>query len=127
MKHKEKCNCRCHRGPIGKEFTEKFGYCAKCMDFHCQPSEEKECKCTKAGGWHYDCSIHGMNATEKGVEGWEGKFNKYYGLMFECGDYEQLINDIHKEIQSAKREGYDEGYTKGYADKKQRDEFKGDF
>lgn len=25
---------------------------------------------------------------------WEKEFNKYYGVMFECGDYEQLVEDI---------------------------------
>jgi hypothetical protein len=30
---------------------------------------------------------------------WETKFNKYYGLMFECGDYEQLIKDIANELR----------------------------
>lgn len=28
------CHCRCHKGPIGMDFTRRFKYCAKCMDFH---------------------------------------------------------------------------------------------
>lgn len=30
------------------------------------------------------------------TNGWEKHFSKYYGAMFECGDFEALMDDIRK-------------------------------
>lgn len=39
---------------------------------------------------------------------WEKDFNKYYGLMFEAGDYEQLVNDISSLLLKQKQKDYEE-------------------
>lgn len=37
-------------------------------------------------------------------EGWEKELNKWYGLMFECGDYEALVDFIRKLLASQRQE-----------------------
>src|ERR1035437_2880018 len=113
------CACHCHSGPC------KSAHSHFCI--HCQPNKkegatlcdyEKTGRCldtTHSGHWSQpklgckeDCQHikDCPNATQKGVvppqtdkTTWESKFNKYYGLMFECGDYEQLIKDIANELR----------------------------
>lgn len=39
-------------------------------------------------------------------EEWEKELNKFYGLMFECGDYEKLVEFIRQEKQISEQKGY---------------------
>lgn len=36
------------------------------------------------------------------IEDWEKELNKFYGCMFECGDYEALVNFIRQLLSSQK-------------------------
>lgn len=35
---------------------------------------------------------------------WKEQFSKYYGSMFECGDFDRLINDIDSILQQKDQE-----------------------
>ena len=109
-----KCMCHCHTEmhPVGRMYG-----CPEMNCIHCQPQTDKTTGCgIKHVHNYYDCCAacsHGEIPSE-GASGhvktckrykpkdkttWETKFNKYYGLMFECGDYEQLIKDIANELR----------------------------
>ena len=46
----------------------------------------------------------------KPKEDWDARFSKYYGAMFECGDFEQLMTDIRQLLADIEAEAYNRGY-----------------
>jgi ubiquinone biosynthesis protein UbiJ len=55
-----------------------------------------------------------MQTKEKKTEDWKKRLNKWYGSMFECGDYEALEDFIEQEIERARQEGQKEAYKRTY-------------
>ena len=49
-----------------------------------------------------------LNRFKDTPEEWEERFNKYWGCMFECGDYEKLIDDIKQLLDEREREVLEE-------------------
>ena len=42
-------------------------------------------------------------------EKWIIRLSKYYGAMFECGDFEKLLEDVRSEIESSYSKGLEAG------------------
>ena len=90
-----------------------------------EPPQTDKKEWTQSSPFHSGRCVSGCPACEfpqTDKTTWEKKFNKYYGLMFECGDYEQLIKDIaellkeEREEQPRSQEGiteYEVGFVNG--------------
>lgn len=72
-----------------------------------QPEEGWYCECGEpANEGEHICDEEYKKVVEdtpEQKEEWEEGFNRYWGCMFECGDYEKLIGDIKNLLSERER------------------------
>lgn len=96
---------------IGKQNWAADGNCT------CSPAprqHEEGCSCAKENklnpNGHEGCDLCKCTPTSAPVEGWEEEFEKkHWGAMFECGDYEKLLDDIRSIIAKERAIAENEG------------------
>ncbi len=100
----EKCICkRLSEVPI---IDTGYGLvCAVCREpFLPQPKKTPlGCWCEKGAKF----TPHTHSPSPESEESWEKELNKFYGAMFECGDYEALVEFIAQQIEKATEKGAD--------------------
>lgn len=64
---------------------------------HCELASEDITSCPA----YHDMKCKHCNPIQENIDDWEQELNKWYGLMFECGDYEALVDFIRNLLASS--------------------------